>query len=218
LLRILIACGWLVTAGCSDASSVRGSLYLTRWNVREPAVSVPVYALPVHNEIDQQLAALCNNDSLLNAIGEVEYPIGPVRVQGDGIELDASLPAAAPTDRRQPDTASGLTWMRRRRVYAAFNDRMDSLLRRTAIATALTDAAGSYQVLLPHPDSVELFAFTILDDRGALWIWRARVAGAGTHDFGDPLRRMHHIYCGEEVVGASAASPSCRRRHPPQTF
>lgn len=117
-IPILIACGCLAAAGCSDASSVRGSLYITRWNVREPAVSVPVYALPVHNEIDRKLAALCADDSLLNAIGELEYPIGPVRVQGDGIELDASLPAAAPNDRRQPDTVSDLTWIRRRGVYA----------------------------------------------------------------------------------------------------
>lgn len=197
LRRILIACGCLAAAGCSDASSVRGSLYITRWNVREPAVSAPVYALPVHNEIDRKLAALCADDSLLNAIGELEYPVGPVRVQGDGIELDASLPAAATSDRRQTDTVSDLIWIRRRGVYAAFNDRMDSLLRRTAVAAALTNAAGSYQLPLPHRDSVELFAFTVVDESGALWIWRARVAGAGTHDFGDPVRRMHHVYCGE---------------------
>ena len=41
------------------------------------------------------ISRLCGSDSLLNEIGGLEMPIGPVRVQGYGTELDASLHAAS---------------------------------------------------------------------------------------------------------------------------
>src|SRR4051794_36818773 len=113
-LRCLAACGWLAALACADAPRLHGVVLLTRWQVREPAASVDVYALPARNEIDRELAALCANDSLLTAIGALEMPIAPVRVRGDGIELDASL-VSAPS-RAGPGSASAaeLTpWARR---------------------------------------------------------------------------------------------------------
>ena len=176
---------------------MRGVVHLTRWNVREPAASVVVYALPAQNEIDRELAALCASDSLLTAMGALEVPIGPVRVHAEGIELDASLGSARPGARPQEDTAVKLAPWARRDAYIAFHARMDSLLRQKAIASARTNDSGSYQLLLARPDSIELFAFSILDDRGAMLIWRDRVAGSGTHDLPRPLRQMHHVDCGE---------------------
>jgi hypothetical protein len=170
---------------------------LTRWQVREPAVSVDVYALPARNEIDRELAELCANDSLLNAIGGLEMPIAPVRVRGEGIELDASL-ASFRSDGR-PDSAAGphLTPWARRDVFVAFRARMDSLLRRRAIASARTNEAGFYTMPLARRDSVELFAFSVFNDRGSLLIWRDRVPGDSTHDLLVPTRHMTHVYCGE---------------------
>ena len=196
-LRCLAVSGWLAALGCSDAPRVRGIVMLTRWHVREPAASVDVYALPSQNEIDHELAELCAKDSLLNAIGGLEVPIGPVRVQGDGIELDASLPS--PRSREGPDRAPAvaLTPWARRDVYHAFHARMDSLLRRRAIASARTNETGFYQMPVSRRDSIELFAFTIFDDGGSLLIWRDRVPGDGTHDLPNPTRHMTHIYCGE---------------------
>ena len=195
-LRFLTVCGWFAVLGCSDPPHVRGLVMLTRWSVREPAASVDVYALPAHNEIDRELAELCANDSLLNAIGGLEIPIGPVRVQGDGIELDASR--QSPQSHERPDSAAvELTPWARRDVYRAFHARMDSLLRRRAIASARTNDAGVYQMPLPRRDSIELFAFTLFNDRGSLLIWRARVPGDGTHDLPKPTRHMTHVYCGE---------------------
>jgi hypothetical protein len=196
-LRSLAVCGWLAALGCSDAPRVRGVVMLTRWQVREPAASVDVYALPARNEIDRELAELCANDSLLNAIGGLEMTIGPVLVQADGIELDASLQSSRSDERPDGATAVKLTPWARRDVYLAFHARMDSLLRRRAIASARTNETGFYQMPLSRRDSIELFAFTILDDRGALLIWRDRVAGDGTHDLPKPIRHMHHVYCGE---------------------
>ena len=170
---------------------------LTRWQVREPAASVDVYALPARNEIDRELAELCANDSLLNAIGGLEMPIAPVRVRGEGIELDASL-ASFRSDGR-PDSAAGphLTPWARRDVFVAFRARMDSLLRRRAIASARTNEAGFYTMPLARRDSVELFAFSVFNDRGSLLIWRDRVPGDSTHDLLVPTRHMTHVYCGE---------------------
>src|SRR4051812_2045886 len=138
-LRSLAVCGWLAAFGCSDAPRVRGVVMLTRWQVREPAASVDVYALPAHNDMDRELAELCANDSLLNAIGGLETPIGPVRVQGDGIELDASLESSRP--HASPDSTAAVKLMpwARQDVYRVFRARMDSLLRRRAIASARTD-------------------------------------------------------------------------------
>ena len=196
-VRSLAVCGWLTTFGCSDAPRVRGVVMLTRWHVREPAASVDVYALPAHNEIDRELAELCANDSLLNAIGGLEMPIGTVRVQGDGIELDASLQSSR--SREGPDDAAAvvLTPWARQDVYRAFRARMDSLLRRRAIASARTNEAGRYEMPLARRDSIELFAFSVFNDRGSLLIWRDRVPGDGTHDLPRPTRHMTHIYCGE---------------------
>jgi hypothetical protein len=196
-LRCLAACGWLAALACADAPRLHGVVLLTRWQVREPAASVDVYALPARNEIDRELAALCANDSLLNAIGALEMPIAPVRVRGDGIELDASL-VSAPS-RAGPGSASAaeLTPWARRDVYAAFRLRMDSLLRRRAIASARTDEAGRYDMPLARRDSIELFAFSVFNDRGSLLIWRDRVPGDGTHDLPRPTRHMTHVYCGE---------------------
>ena len=196
-VRCLAACGWLAALGCSDAPRVRGVVMLTRWRIREPAASVDVYALPARNEIDRELAELCANDSLLNAIGGVEMPLGPVRVQGDGIELDASLPRSRSDERRDSATALKLTPWARRDVYRAFHARMDSLLRRRAIASARTNEMGLYQMPLSRRDSIELFAFSLFDDGGSLLIWRDRVPGNGTHDLPKPTRHMTHVYCGE---------------------
>jgi hypothetical protein len=195
-LRSLAVCGWFAALGCSDAPCVRGVVMLTRWQVREPAASVDVYALPARNEIDRDLAELCANDSLLNAIGGLEMPIGPVRVQADGIELDASLQSSRSHERPDSAAAELAPWARRD-VYRAFHARMDSLLRRRAIASARTDETGLYQMPLSRRDSIELFAFTIFDDRGSLLIWRDRVPGDGTHDLPKPTRHMTHVYCGE---------------------
>jgi hypothetical protein len=196
-LRSLAVGGWLAALGCSDAPRVRGVVMLSRWQVREPAASVDVYALPARNEIDRELAELCANDSLLNAIGGLEMPIGPVRVQADGIELEASLHSSRSDESPSRGTAVNLTPWARRDVYRAFHARMDSLLRRRAIASARTDETGRYQMPLSRRDSIELFAFTIFDDRGSLLIWRDRVSGDGTHDLPKPSRHMNHVYCGE---------------------
>jgi hypothetical protein len=196
-LRSLAVCGWLAALGCSDAPRVRGVVMLTRWQVREPAASVDVYALPARNEIDRELAELCANDSLLIAIGGLEMPIGPVRIQGDGIELVASLQRSRSDERPDSATPVKLTPWARLDVYRAFHARMDSLLRRRAIASARTNETGLYQMPLLRRDSIELFAFTIFDDRGSLLIWRARVPGDGTHDLPKPSRHMNHVYCGE---------------------
>jgi hypothetical protein len=197
-LRSLAVCGWLaaLAVGCSDAPRVSGVVMLTRWRVREPAASVDVYALPVRNEIDRELAELCATDSLLNAIGGLEMPIGPVVVRGDGIELDASLRSSRSRERADSAAAPELTPWAKRDVYSAFNARMDSLLRRRAIASARTNEAGFYQMPLSRRDSVELFAFTVFDV-GGLWVWRDRVFGDGTHDLPNPTRHMTHVYCGE---------------------
>jgi hypothetical protein len=196
-LRCLVACGWLAALGCSDPSRVHGVVALTRMQVREPAASVDVYALPVRNDIDRELADLCASDSLLNAIGGLELPIGPVRVQGDGVELDASLDSSRPYERPDSGAVAELTHWKRGTVYRAFHARMDSLLRRRAIASARTNAAGFYQMPLARRDSIELFAFTEFDVGGSLLIWRARVPGDGTHDLPKPMRHMTHVYCGE---------------------
>ncbi len=196
-LPSLAVCGWLAALGCSDAPRVRGVVMLTRWNVREPAASVEVYALPAHNEIDRELAELCANDSLLNAIGGLEMPIGPVRVQGDGIELDASLQSSRAHEGSGSAAAVELTPWARQDVYRAFHARMDSLLRRRAIATARTNETGFYQMPLSRRDSIELFTYTIFNDAGSLLIWRDRVPGDGTHDLPKPIRHMNHVYCGE---------------------
>ena len=195
-LPSLAVCVWLVVLGCSDPPRVHGVLMLTRWQVRERAASVDVYALPARNEIDRELAELCANDSLLNEIGGVEMPIGPVRVNAEGIELDASLQSPR-SDERPVAAAAKLTPWARRDVYLAFRARMDSLLRRRAIASARTNDTGLYQMPLPSRDSIELFAFTIFDDGGALLIWRDRILGDGMHDLPKPIRHMHHVYCGE---------------------
>jgi hypothetical protein len=196
-LRSVAVCGWLAAFGCSDAPRVRGVVMLTRWQVREPAASVDVYALPARNEIDRELAELCAGDSLLNAIGGLEMPIGPVRVQADGIELDASLQSSRSDERADTATTRKLTPWERLDVYRAFHARMDSLLRRRAIASARTDETGLYQMPPLRRDSIELFAFTLFDDRGSLLIWRDRVPGDGTHDLPKPTRHMNHVYCGE---------------------
>jgi hypothetical protein len=196
-LRCLAAWGWIAAVCCSDPPRVRGVVMLTRWQVREPAASVDVYALPARNDIDRELGELCANDSLLNAIGGLEKPIGPVRVQADGIELDASLQTGRADERSDSATTVKLTPWARRDVYRAFQTRMDSLLRRRAIASARTDETGFYQMRLARRDSIELFAFTMFDDRGSLLIWRDRVRGDGTHDLQRPSRHMTHVYCGE---------------------
>jgi hypothetical protein len=195
--RLLVVCGCFAALGCSDPPRVRGVVTLTRMRVREPAASVDVYALPVRNDIDRELADLCANDSSLNAIGGVEMPIGPVRVQGDGIELDASLESARSDARPDAPVAAELAPWESRRLYGAFHARMDSLLRRRAITSARTNAAGFYQMPLARRDSIELFAFTEFDIGGSLVIWRARVPGDGTHDLPTPMRHMTHVYCGE---------------------
>jgi hypothetical protein len=196
-LRRLAACGWFVALGCSDAPRVHGIVMFTRRQVREPATSVDVYALPAHNEIDRDLAELCANDSLLNAIGGLEMPIGPVRVQGNGIELDASLDSSRWYERLDTAVAMELTPWAKRDVYRAFHTRMDSLLRRRAIASARTNDAGFYQLPLARRDSIELFAFTEFDVSGSLLVWRARVSGDGSHDLPNPTRHMRHVDCGE---------------------
>ena len=195
--RFPIICGCAAALGCSAAPRLRGVLLFTRWNVQLPAASVTVYALPAHNEIDRRLAALCASDSLLATMGTFETPLGPVRVRGDGIELDASLGSARPIDRAESNSAVRIAPWVRRDALVAFRTRMDSLLRRTAIASALTSDSGSYQMLLPRQDSIELFAFSKYYDDGALLIWRDRVVGIGTHDLRMPVRRMHDVYCGE---------------------
>jgi len=196
-LLCLAACGWLAALGCADAPRLRGVVLLTRWQVEEPAAFVDVYALPARNEIDRELAELCANDSLLNAIGALEVPIAPVRVRGDGIELDASLVSAPSRERPDRAAAAELTPWARRDVYVAFRARMDSLLRRRAVASARTDEAGRYQMQMARGDSIELFAFSVFNDRGSLLIWRDRVPGDGTHDLPRPRRHMTHVYCGE---------------------
>jgi hypothetical protein len=196
-LRSLAVCGWLAALGCSDAPRVRGVVMLTRWRVREPATSVDVYALPARNEIDHDLAELCASDSLLNAIDGLEMPVGPVRVQADGIELDAAPRSSRSRERADSALAVKFSPLVTRDAYRAFNARMDSLLRRRAIASARTNDTGFYQMQLPRRDSVELFAFTVFDDGGSLWIWRDRVLGEGTHDLRTPTRHMTHVYCGE---------------------
>jgi hypothetical protein len=187
----------LAALGCSNAPRIRGVVMLTRWQVREPAASVDIYALPAHNEIDRELAELCANDSLLTAIGGPEMPTGPVRVQSDGIELDASLQSSRSNQRPDRATPVTLTPWARRDVYRAVHARMDSLLRRRAIASARTTETGLYQMPLLRRDSIELFAFTLFDDRGSVLIWRDRVPGDGTHDLPKPIRHMNHVYCGE---------------------
>lgn len=176
---------------------MRGVVLHTRWHMRLPATSVIVYALPAHNEIDRQLAALCARDSLLTTISALEVPLGPVRVQGDGIELDASLGTARPVDRAKDNASVDIAPWVKRDALVAFRARMDSLLRVAAIASARTGDSGSYQLLLPRADSIELFAFSKYYDDGALLIWRDRVPGIGTHDLRTPVRRMRDVYCGE---------------------
>lgn len=196
-VRCLAACGWFAALCCSDTPRVHGLVMLSRWQIREPAESVVVYALPARNEIDRELGELCANDSLLNAIGGLEMPIGPVRVRAAGIELDASLHSSRSHERPDSATAARITPWARRDVYRAFLARMDSLLRRRAIASALTSAAGFYEMPLSRRDTIELFAFSVFDDRGSLLIWRDRVPGDGTHDLPTPTRHMTHVYCGE---------------------
>jgi hypothetical protein len=186
----------LVALGCSDASRVRGVVMLTRWKVRERAAGVDVYALPAHNEIDRELSELCAKDSLLNEIDGLEMPIGPVRVQADGIELDASVQSSRVRERADSATAA-FTVLAKLDAYRAFNARMDSLLRGRAFASARTNDTGFYQMLLPRRDSIELFAFSVYDASGSLWIWRDHVPGDGTHDLPKPTRHMTHVYCGE---------------------
>jgi hypothetical protein len=165
--------------------------------MRLPAADVVVYALPARNEIDRQLAELCASDSMLTSIGALELPLGPVRVRGDGIELDASLGTARPVDRAEDRRMVKSTGWARRGALVVYRARMDSLLQRTAIANARTTDSGSYQLLLPRVDSIELFAFSKYYDDGALLVWRGRVAGIGTHDLRMPVRRMRDVYCGE---------------------
>lgn len=196
-LRVVAVCGWFAALGCSDPPRVHGVVMLTRMQVREPAGALDVYALPIPNDIDRELFDLCANDSSLNAIGGLEMPIGPVRVQGDGVEVDASLESTR--SHQRPDTAVAVElepWASRR-LYGAFHARMDSLLRRRAIASARTNDAGFYQMPLARRDSIELFAFTEFDVGGSLLIWRARVPGYGRHDLPKPMRHMTHVYCGE---------------------
>ena len=196
--RLPIICGYVAALGCSGAPPLRGVVLFTRWKVVMPAASVTVYALPAHNAIDRQLAALCASDSMLTTIGTLEVPLGPVLIQGDGIELDASLGTRALGDgANEEDRAVKIAPWVKRDALVAFRARMDSLLRRTAMASARTTDSGSYQLLLPRPDSIELFAFSKYHDDGALLIWRDRVAGIGTHDLRKPLRQMHEVYCGE---------------------
>ena len=196
-LRALAFGGWLAALGCSDAPRVRAVVMFTWGQVPQPAASVDVYALPARNGIDRDLADLCARDSLLNAIGGVEEPMGPVRIQGDGIELDAPLRRPRSNGRSDSVTAVKLTPWARRDVYEAFHARMDSLLRRQAIASARTDDRGYYQMPLARRDSIELFAFTFFEVGRSLLIWRDRVPGDGTHNLPQPVRRMNHVYCGE---------------------
>jgi len=195
--RFPIVCGCAAALACSGPPPVRGVVLFTRWNLTLPAASVIVYALPAHNEIDRQLAELCASDSLLTSIGALEVPFGPVRVQGDGIELEASLGAARPVDRPKRERMVASRAWAKRGALVAFRARMDSLLHRTAITSARTSDSGSYQLLLPRADSIELFAFSKYYDDGALLVWRDRVAGIGTHDLRMPVRRMRDVYCGE---------------------
>lgn len=195
--RFPIVCGCAAALACSGRPPVRGVVLVTRWNLTLPAASVIVYALPAHNEIDRQLAELCARDSMLASIGALEVPLGPVRVQGDGIELDASLGTVRPVARAKHERMVASAGWARRGALVAYRARMDSLLQRTAIASARTSDSGSYQFLLPNADSIELFAFSKYYDDGALMIWRDRVPGIGTHDLRMPVRRMRDVYCGE---------------------
>lgn len=195
--RLFAGCAFFAAYACSDPPRVHGVVMLTRMKVREPAASLDVYALPIPNDIDRALADLCAHDSSLNAIGGLEVPIGPVLVQGDGVELDASLTSVASHPQLSGGRAVELPPWEERRIYGAFQARMDSLLRRRAIASARTNDAGFYQIPLARRDSVELFAFTEFDVGGSLLIWRGRVSGDGTHDLPKPMRHMTHVYCGE---------------------
>lgn len=197
VFRLPIVCACAAALGCSGPPPVRGVVLFNRWNMRLPAADVVVYALPARNEIDRQLAELCASDSMLTSIGALELPLGPVRVRGDGIELDASLGTARPVDRAEDRRMVKSTGWARRGALVVYRARMDSLLQRTAIANARTTDSGSYQLLLPRVDSIELFAFSKYYDDGALLVWRGRVAGIGTHDLRMPVRRMRDVYCGE---------------------
>lgn len=100
--RFLIVCGCLASLGCWDSTSIiRGVVLFHQGHETLPAESVVVHALPLRNEIDRELAALCASDSLLNANGGLEIPIGAVRVQAEGVELDASVASARPGDGRE---------------------------------------------------------------------------------------------------------------------
>ena len=117
------------------------------------------------------------------------------RVTGSS-STDRFGPLGRPRD-RTATTAVQLNPWARQDVYRTFRARMDSLLRRRAIASARTNDSGMYQMPLSRRDSIELFAFTLFDDHGSLLIWRDRVPGEGTHDLPKPSRRMNHVYCGE---------------------
>jgi hypothetical protein len=155
-----------------------------------------VHALPARNEIDRALATLCERDSVLRSSGRLETPIGLVRINGEGVELKASHQSTVAGNRPITVAVTPAPW-ELRDAYRAFQVRMDSLLRQTAIASARTDTTGHYELLLPHRDSIELFAFSADEDRGTMSIWRDRVVGIGVHDLRSPIRRMRHVYCGE---------------------
>ncbi|MGH9884908.1 MAG: hypothetical protein ACREBE_05245 [bacterium] len=195
--RFLIFCGCVAAFGCSDAPSIRGVVLYSRGYEILPASSIAVYALPARNQIDRELTALCEGDSILNASGRMETPIGPVRIHAEGVELNASVESPGSGRRGKSDAAVKPTPWQIRDAHAAFQVRMDSLVRRAAIASARTSETGQYELRLQRWDSIELFAVSVVDDRGTTLVWRDRVVGVGIHDLRNPVRRMHYIYCGE---------------------
>lgn len=183
-------------SACSKPSVIRGVVQFPQFGTIRPGDSVPVYALPARNDIDRQIFALCASDSLLAAVDGLEVPIGPVRVSGEGVELNAVSNAVAANRIESGPVKMPPPWIMRD-AYTAYRARLDSLLRREAIATVVTSETGTYQLTVQPRDSIELFAFSLIDVGGTLMIWRDRIRAVGTHDLRVPVRRMHHVYCGE---------------------
>ncbi len=195
-MRLLIVCACVAISACSKPSVIRGVVQFPQYGTIRPGDSVPVYALRARNDIDRDIFALCASDSLLAAVDGLEVPIGPVRVSGEGLELSAVSNDVANKRIERAAAKEPPPWIMRD-AYAAYRSRLDSLLRREAIATVVTSETGAYQLTVQPRDSIELFAFSLIDVGGTLMIWRDRIAATGTHDLRTPVRRMHHVYCGE---------------------